>query len=353
MQTVQRTVEILQVPLLDRFLTCPFFATSGAQSACQGRRHLCRGADAVSPGPSVQTTTEILQLQSTDKVFDVCCAGPASSRVHSVRRQSSSHSCSPLCMDTVVAMPVVVQRQMPGGSESENCEGPAVAVHLKMVDVLVCRTSFWVRPFLDKVVDMPVVCNDGGLANSEGASDSVHRQSLCTFLLCNRDGYAAFSSGGYGGDEGFFSAFLGHFSSSSRSSGVERQFSEPSMAKSSLPSRAPLPIEQRLVDMGFSTSSARVRNNNNNNTTQEDKHTKEVSVVVLLLRGLCVCCCLHFVFLLLFVCLVVVVLFLLILGLCALLFLLFFFGVCVVLFFFLCVVSRGFMLIQNPQKTFE
>ena len=36
-----------------------------------------------------------------------------------------------------------------------------------------------------------------------------------------------------------FSPFLGHFSRSSRLSGVERQFSEPSMAKSSLPSRAP------------------------------------------------------------------------------------------------------------------
>ena len=44
---------------------------------------------------------------------------------------------------------------------------------------------------------------------------------------------------GDGGDEGFFSAFLGHFSRSSRSSGVERQFSEPSIVKSSSSSRAP------------------------------------------------------------------------------------------------------------------
>ena len=27
-----------------------------------------------------------------------------------------------------------------------------------------------------KVVDMPVVCNDRGLCDSEGASDSVHRR---------------------------------------------------------------------------------------------------------------------------------------------------------------------------------
>ena len=66
-------------------------------SWCQGRRHLCRGADAVSL-VLLFKTKEILQLQ------------------FSVRRQSSSHSCSPLSMDTVVAMPVVVQRQMQGGS---------------------------------------------------------------------------------------------------------------------------------------------------------------------------------------------------------------------------------------------
>ena len=55
-------------------------------SCCQSRRHLCRGADAVSLGPTVQKTIEILQLQFIDKVFDVCCAGPASSRVQSERR---------------------------------------------------------------------------------------------------------------------------------------------------------------------------------------------------------------------------------------------------------------------------
>ena len=42
----------------------------------------------------------------------------------------------------------------------------------------------------------------------------------------------------YGGGR-VFSTVLTHFSRSSRSSGVDRQFSEPSMAKSSLPSRAP------------------------------------------------------------------------------------------------------------------
>ena len=36
-----------------------------------------------------------------------------------------------------------------------------------------------------------------------------------------------------------FSSEMRHFSRSSRSSGVERHFSEPSMVKSSLPSRVP------------------------------------------------------------------------------------------------------------------
>ena len=58
------------------------------------------------------------------------CAGPASSRVQSVRKQSSSHSCSSLQLDTVVHMPIVVQRQTPMVQTSENCESPAVAVHL-------------------------------------------------------------------------------------------------------------------------------------------------------------------------------------------------------------------------------
>ena len=40
---------------------------------------------------------------------------------------------------------------------------------------------------------------------------------------------------------------FGCFSRSSRSSGVERQFLEPSMVKSSSPSRAPLPISLRVV----------------------------------------------------------------------------------------------------------
>ena len=51
-QTVQMTVEILQVLLLDRLLTCPLLCNvTCTVLGCQGRRHSCRGADADSYGP--------------------------------------------------------------------------------------------------------------------------------------------------------------------------------------------------------------------------------------------------------------------------------------------------------------
>ena len=52
------------------------WAVACARLVCFVRRHLCRGAEADSHGP-VQDTIEILQLQYTEKVIDVFCAGPA------------------------------------------------------------------------------------------------------------------------------------------------------------------------------------------------------------------------------------------------------------------------------------
>ena len=67
---------------------------------------------------TVQKTIVILQLQFTDKVFDVRVVQVQQFlRVQSVRRQSRSHSCSSLQLDTVVHVPVVVRRQMPDGSD--------------------------------------------------------------------------------------------------------------------------------------------------------------------------------------------------------------------------------------------
>ena len=84
----------------------------------QGRRHLCRGADADPLGPSVHKIIEFLQLQYIDKVIDVWFAGPAvfgavveeTAELPQLRRFAQTL--------TGVAMPVVVQRQMPGGSDS-------------------------------------------------------------------------------------------------------------------------------------------------------------------------------------------------------------------------------------------
>ena len=124
-------VEIPQVPLLDRFLDMPVSVRRWCTvPGRQGRRHFCRGAEAVSLGPSVQKSIEILQLQFIDKVFDVCCAGPAGSsgavgeetveipQLQLAAAWTLSLTCPSLCNDRWL----VVQ-------SSENCEGPAVAVH--------------------------------------------------------------------------------------------------------------------------------------------------------------------------------------------------------------------------------
>ena len=69
--------------------------------------------------------------------------------------------------------------------------------------------------FLEKVVDVPVVqvvvgssSSWTGLANSEGASDSVHRQSLWTFQFATETGTL---SAWYGGGEGFYVLFWPFF----------------------------------------------------------------------------------------------------------------------------------------------
>ena len=72
----------------------PVIVQRGAQFACRGRRHLRRGADADSFGPSVQKIIEILQLQYIDKVIDIWVCRSCSSSVRSWRRQPSSHSCA-------------------------------------------------------------------------------------------------------------------------------------------------------------------------------------------------------------------------------------------------------------------
>ena len=141
-----------------------------------GRRHLCRGAEADSHGP-VQETIEILQLQYTDKVIDAVCAGPASSRVHTWRRQPSSHSCSPLKLWTRSLTRLLCATTSTRGAVQQGCGRP---------------------------------CDHAG----GSAPDSVHRR--CGGHSSSQQRQVS-ALGGYGGDErvvgvgGAFSAVLTPF----------------------------------------------------------------------------------------------------------------------------------------------
>ena len=108
-----------------------------------------------------------------------------------------------------------------------------------------------------------------------GAGPETHDASQIQFIAelvdipaRNRDRYSTLSSGGFGGGDGFFgfSAFFALFRVVPE---LSASFSEPSMAKSSLPSRAPMPISTAFVNI---LTSARVQNNNTQHTTN-NQHT--------------------------------------------------------------------------------
>ena len=52
-------------------------------------------------------------------------------------------------MDTVVAMPVVVQRQLPYGSGQKTVTVPQLH-YMSVVDVPVVQVDIWVRPVLEQ-----------------------------------------------------------------------------------------------------------------------------------------------------------------------------------------------------------
>ena len=127
----------------------------------------------------VLITIEILQLQFIDKVIDVSVVQVQHVLGCSLWRQSRSHSCSSLIVDTVVHMPVVVQRQVPNGSDVQKTA---------KVPQLQCIWTRW---------SMSLLCRS-----------------------CWRSSSTTSPCGGHGGP------------------GVERQFSEPSTTKSSSSWRA-------------------------------------------------------------------------------------------------------------------
>ena len=140
--------------------------------------------------------------------------------------------------------PVVVRRLVPGRDRAENCGGSAVACSDKVVDVPVVQ----VPQFIDGL-DVAVIMQRLVVSNSGSASDSVHRQSLQTFQFAaemgtHRANCAAFRR--LATMKGVLAVFR-IFRAPLGCPGVERQFSESSMAKSSLSSSSPLPISFRVV----------------------------------------------------------------------------------------------------------
>ena len=110
-QTVCQTIDILQ--LLYKVVDVPVSWSSRFTSPSWRR-----GRSIVQ---TVRLTKDIPQLLNTAAVVPVVRS--CSSRIQTWRRQLSSHSCSSsFCVDTVVHIPVVVQRQMPCGSDHSCCD---------------------------------------------------------------------------------------------------------------------------------------------------------------------------------------------------------------------------------------
>ena len=127
-----------QIQFIDRVLACSSSTETGTHSAnCAALRRDSTGAAlgpvrharfCATPGVCVaqkqfpmvltfQKTIEILQLQFIDKEFDVSVVQVQQFSGAVGEETVKLHSCSSLNLDTVVHMPVAVQRQLLGGSD--------------------------------------------------------------------------------------------------------------------------------------------------------------------------------------------------------------------------------------------
>ena len=128
-----------------------------------------------------------------DKVFDVCCAGPASSGAVG-EETVEPHSCSPLSVDNVVAIPVVC---------NDRCR---VSECRKLRRSRSCSTlTRWSISLLAQFIDG--LDHTVTVATVEVLQIQLSPESV-DIPVRNREVYSTFSSGGYGGDEGSFSAFF-------------------------------------------------------------------------------------------------------------------------------------------------
>ena len=113
----------------------PVIVQRGAQFGLAGRRHPSRGAHADSYGPSIQTVIEILLLQYIDKVIDVGCRSCSSRSIRG--GDSRAPTVAPIAW-TVVAMPVVVQRQLLWSRRQKTAQVPQLQ-YVFVVDVCVVQ----------------------------------------------------------------------------------------------------------------------------------------------------------------------------------------------------------------------
>ena len=137
-----------------------------------------------------------------------------------------------------------------------------------VVDVPVVQVHLGVQTWT-RSLTCPLLSTTGFL-HSGGASDTVHGLLRWTFQLCNADGYDTSSIFLHGGVEWDFDAFC--VIAPPVVLELRRQFLEPSMVKSSSPSRAPLPICTTSCRHGHLSRFSRFRNHNNNDDNNNNNN---------------------------------------------------------------------------------
>ena len=169
-------------------LTSPCCAAPHAQFGCQGRRHLRRGADAVSYGPGCSENHEIPLLQSVEKVVDVTFGQVQQiPRVLSVETVEIPQLHSSSSLDKVFDMPVVFNDKCLWVSVQKTAKVPQLHALFRWLTSLVCR--FRCRRS-SAVVNVPVIIQRqvSSLSMWRCLRFSSPAESW-TFPLYNRDWY--------------------------------------------------------------------------------------------------------------------------------------------------------------------